>query len=74
MPHHRDRASHPFAHEILVVTVTPHGQTPNIDYYKVEGDPIELIQRHGASLLGKTDDDNYFTLLFQATLGGVTSY
>lgn len=33
MPHLRDRASHPFTPEILVVTVPPHVQNPQIDCY-----------------------------------------
>lgn len=62
------------APEILAVTVSPHVQSPRIDYYRGEGNPIEHIQRHEASLLGRTNDDNPFALFFPATLGGVTSH
>lgn len=74
MPRLRDRVSHPFSLEILVVTVPPHVQNPIIDCYKGEGGPVEYIQRHEAYLLGRDNDDNHFALLFLSHLGGVTSH
>lgn len=38
-----------------------HVQTPQIDYYKEEGDHVEHIQSHEASLLGRTNDDIAFS-------------
>lgn len=73
MPRLRDRASHPFTPEILAATVPPHVQTPQINYYGEEGDPLEHIQRQKASLLGQTNDDNHFAFLFPVTLEGVAS-
>lgn len=52
MPSLRDRASYPFAPKILTVMVLPHVKIPQIDYYREEGEPVEYIQRHEASLLG----------------------
>lgn len=53
MPRLRDRASPPFALDILAVTVSPHVQIPQIDYYRGEGNPVEHIHRHKVSLLGE---------------------
>lgn len=33
--------------------------------------PMEHIQRHEASILARTNNDNHFTLLFPSTLGGI---
>lgn len=65
----RYRASHP---DILTVTVSPHIQKPHIYYYRDEGDLVKHIQRHEASIIGRTNVDNHF--LFLATLGGIASH
>lgn len=70
----RDRSSLPFALEILLVTMPPHVQTPMIDFYRGECDPVEHIQKHEVSLFGRTNDDNQFTLLFTATLRCAASH
>lgn len=74
MPRLRDKMSNPFTIEILVVTVSSHVQSPRIDCYQGEGDPVEYIQRHEVSLLGMTNDDNHFALLFPSTIGGIASH
>lgn len=60
LPHLRDRVSHLFVPEIFVVIVPPHVQTPLIDYYRGEDNPVEHIQRHEVYLLGQANDDNHF--------------
>lgn len=52
MPYLRDKASHPFALEILAVTVPQYVLTPQIDYYRGKCDLIKHILRHEASILG----------------------
>lgn len=44
---------------------------PRINYYRGEGDPVEHIPMHEASLIGKKNDDNHFVFLFPATLGSI---
>lgn len=74
MPLLRDTALNFFAPKILAFIVPPHVQSPKINYYRDEGNPVEHIQSHEAYLLGGTNDDNHFTLLFPATLGSVASH
>lgn len=74
MPRFGGMASQPFFPEILDVTLSHHVQTPQINYYRGECNPVEHIQRHEASLLGRMNDDKQFPLLFHATLEGLTSH
>lgn len=64
-----DMASHPFSPEILAVIVPPHVPSPRIDCFREEGNPILHIQKYESSLLGRTNDDNHYALLFPSTLG-----
>lgn len=63
MPHLLDKALHPFALKILMVTVPHHVQTPWIVNCNGEGDPVDHIQRQD-SLLGRTNDNNNFAMIF----------
>lgn len=42
--------------------------TRSIHVYTGEGDPIQYIQKHKSSFLGRTSDDNHFTIMFPVLL------
>lgn len=67
MPRLRDRVLYLFILEIVAMTVSPHGQTPRLDIYRGENNPVEYIQRHEVYLLGRTNDNNNFAFLFPVT-------
>lgn len=69
-----DRVLHFFTSELMFIIVPRDMMAHQIPDYTGEGDPIQYIQKHESSFLGKTSNDNDFALLFTATLLRTTTY
>lgn len=65
-----DRTSHPFMPEMMSIIVPYEVMTFAILGFMGEDDPIQHIQKQEYLLLGRTNDDNHYTLLFPTTLKG----
>lgn len=64
----RDRVLHPFMREMMLIIIPQHVTTRSIPDYKGKGDPIQHIQKHESSILGRTSDNNHFAFLLLVIL------
>lgn len=69
-----DRASYLFMLKMMSIIVPRNVTTLVIPSYKVEGVLIHHIQKHETYLIGRTNNDNHFTLLFPTMLMRNTLY
>lgn len=69
MPTLLNRVSHPLTPVRSIITPRD-VMNRQISYYTSECDPLQHIQKHEFSLLGRISDDNHFALLFLAMLSG----
>lgn len=69
----RERSSHPFTAALIAVRIPKNVVARPIPEYSGGGYPIIHVNKHEASLLGKSDDDNHLALLFPSTLSGLAS-
>lgn len=58
------RVSHPFTLEMIQIIIYRDLTTQTIPDYMGKGDPIQYIHKHKLLFLGRTGDNNHFTLLF----------
>lgn len=69
----RDKTSHPFTHTPVSFKILKNVIARAIPKYNGNDNPITHINRHEASLLRMTDNDDHLALLFPSTLLDTTS-
>lgn len=73
MVHFWERSAHLFTASLIAVRIPNSVIARPIREYNGGGDPIIHVKRHDGSLLGKSNDDDHFTLLFPSTFSATAS-